>query len=278
MITRWSDGIADANMAEDILVDLGGLIAVHPWWEARAELTLALLRRLGIRPPMRVLDVGCGWGRTLESLEQRGYRAVGLDISRRALEMLERPGRELVEADLSRPLPEGVETFDAVLALDVLEHLDDDRAAVERLGDLVRPGGAVVVSVPALPEFFTEFDEVQGHRRRYLPERLKGAFDQTGLVVERVFWWGWWLVPALKRQRAARRGRPGESPSEVYRRYLQLPAWPITWAARLAFALEQTPALWGCLPRGTSLFAVARRPTGSGAMPHHQPASEPASR
>ena len=260
MITRWSDGSAEDNMAEDILVDLAGLIARHPWWRARADLTLTLLVRLGVRPPMRVLDVGCGWGRTLEALERRGYRAIGADISRRALEKLDRPGRELVEADLTKPLPEGIEPYDAVLALDLLEHLDDDRAAVARLGAMARPGGVVVVSVPALPDFFTEFDQIQGHRRRYLPETLQAAFERTGLVIERVFYWGAWLVPMLRRQRSRRRARVGESTAQVYQRYLSLPPWPLPWLLRAAFALERNRALDGKLRTGTSLFAVARQP------------------
>ncbi|MBX6312441.1 MAG: class I SAM-dependent methyltransferase [Isosphaeraceae bacterium] len=226
-------------------------------------MTLALLDRLGLRPPARVLDAGCGWGVTLEALERRGYRAVGMDISRQALEMLDRPGRELIEADLTRPLPEGVAPFDAVLALDVIEHLDDDRAAVVQLGRLARPGGVVVISVPALPELFTEFDAIQGHRRRYRPETLRQAFAETGLVVERLFWWSSWLVPLLRWQRRRpRRAVPGESASQVYSRYLRLPPWPVPWAFRIAFALEQGPTLAGKLTIGTSLFAVARRPMG----------------
>ena len=261
MITTWSEGMADENMAESILVEQTGLIRRHPWWRARAALTLALLGRLGVRPPARVLDVGCGWGVTLEALERHGYRAVGLDISRRALKALDRPDRAMIEADLTKPLPEGVEPFDAVLALDVIEHLDDDQAAVARLGRLAVPGGAVVVSVPALPDLFTEFDAIQGHRRRYLPDTLRQAFADTGLAVEQVFWWGAWLVPALNRQRRhPRRASAGESASQTYSRYLRLPPWPVPWALRLAFALEQGRALAGKLSSGTSLFAVARRP------------------
>ena len=66
-----------------------------------------------------------------------------------------------------------------MLALDVIEHIDDDRDAVSKLGQLARPGGVVIVSVPALPEFFTEFDEIQGHRRRYLPETLQATFPDS---------------------------------------------------------------------------------------------------
>jgi 2-polyprenyl-3-methyl-5-hydroxy-6-metoxy-1,4-benzoquinol methylase len=260
MIESWSQGVADESMAEDILVDLAKTIRRHPWWQARAVLTLDLLESLGLRPPARILDAGCGWGVTLDSLEARGYQPIGMDISRRTLEQLDRPGRTLIEADLTQPIGRDVPVLDAVLALDVIEHLDDDRAAVSRLGELVRPGGIVVVSVPALPEMFTEFDAIQGHRRRYLPETLGGAFAGSGLELQRIFWWGRWLVPALRRQRAKTRAQPGESASQIYRRYLRLPPWPLLWVARLAFALEHGAALRGRLRTGTSLFAVARRP------------------
>jgi SAM-dependent methyltransferase len=260
MIESWSKGVADENMAEEILVDLAAIIRRHPWWQARAALTLGLLRRLGVVPPARVLDVGCGWGVTLDALEARGYTAVGMDISRRTLEKLDRPGRTLIEADLTQPLKHDGPGHDAVLALDVIEHIDDDHQAVRQLGTLVRAGGFVIISVPALPDMYSEFDAIQGHRRRYLPPTLREAFGDSGLRLERTFWWGRWLVPALRRQRSRTRSRPGESASEVYGRYLKLPPWPLGWVARVAFAMEQEKAIQGRLSLGTSLFAVGRRP------------------
>ena len=259
MIERWSAGVADENMAEMILVDLTPIIRRHPWWRARASLTLALLDQMDVKPPSRVIDVGCGWGTTLDAIERRGFDAVGADISRRTLDALDRPDRQLIELDLTRELPEQIDSFDAVLALDVIEHLDDDLSAVARLGELARPGGLVIVSVPALPDLWTEFDAIQGHRRRYLPETLLAAFEGTNLQVERLFWWGRWMVPILRRSRKTPRARPGESASEVYRRYLALPPWPAPLAFRAAFAIEQRPTLAGKLGVGTSLFAVARR-------------------
>jgi SAM-dependent methyltransferase len=260
MIATWSEGVPDENMAEAILTELAGIVRRHPWWLARASLTLRLLRRLGVSAPARVCDAGCGWGTTLEALERAGYRAVGLDISRSMLERLDRPGRELAVADLTKPLPGGIEPFEAVLALDVLEHLDDDGAAVERFGRLARPGGVVIVSVPALPELYTEFDAIQGHRRRYTEDTLREAFRRSGLSVERVFFWGSWMVPILRRQRRRPlRGGPGESDQETYRRYLRLPPWPAPLALRAMFAAERGRSLAGKLKTGTSLFAIARR-------------------
>jgi SAM-dependent methyltransferase len=267
VIERWSEGPADQSMAEEILVDLADLVHGHPWWRARAALTLDLLKQLGVHPPAQILDAGCGWGVTLQALERRGYDVLGMDISRRALQQLDRPNRRLVEADLAQPLGQVRAASDAVLALDVIEHLDDDRAAVARLGMLARPGGFVILSVPALPALFTEFDAIQGHRRRYLPATLRAAFADSGLILDRIFWWGRWLVPVLRRDRARPRLRPDQKPAEVYRQYLQMPPWPLPWIARLAFLSEHGRALRGRLRSGSSLFAVARRPDAGGTPP-----------
>ena len=260
MIATWTEGHAQDHMDETILVELGSLVRRHPWWQARARLTIALLRRAGIDAPARVLDAGCGWGVTLEALECSGYKVTGLDVSRSAWVALDRPYRELVLADLSQPLPRPIHPFDCVLALDVIEHLDDDREAVTRLGELACPrDGLVVVSVPAKPDLFSEFDEVQGHRRRYLPDTLRAAFEETGLELESIFWWGSWLEPMLRRRRGRSIARPAEPPAQTYARYLRLPPWPGPWLLRAGFALEHRRALRQRLNTGTSLFAVARR-------------------
>ena len=261
MIETWTRrGRRREHAPEAILLELPSAIHKHPWWTARARLTIRLLASLGIAPGATVLDAGCGWGTTLDALDRAGYRASGMDISRKTLEQLDRPGRALFVADLARDMAQPVASFDAVLALDVIEHIDDDRGAVARLARLVRPGGVLIVSVPALPEFFSEFDAVQGHRRRYLPPSLRDAFNGSPLAVDRVFWWGQWLVPILRRQRMKTKRQAGDSPSQTYARYLALPPWPAPWIMSLAFALEERPALRGRLHTGTSLFAVARRP------------------
>ena len=268
MITTWSQGAADGFMPEAILTELSALIRRHPWWQARTRLVVSILNRNAISPPARVLDAGCGWGVTLEALENRGYRASGLDVSRHALERLDRPDRQLIEADLTCPIgppAHAHSAFDVVLALDVIEHLDDDGAALRSLGRLVRPGGLMIVSVPALPELFSEFDEVQGHRRRYRPDDLRGAFDRTGLTIENLFWWGSWLEPLFRaRRRTSSSTATARAPEEIYRRHLGLPPWPLPHLFGLAFAWEERRALRGKTKRGTSLVAVARRPRHNG--------------
>jgi len=258
VIVTWSKGPADDNMPEAIIVETLGKVHRHPWWHARAKLALAVLKNRGITPPASILDVGCGWGVNLQAVEDAGYRASGTDISRQILELIDRPDRRLIEADLNQPPPGGRELHDGLLALDVIEHLDDDRAAVGALAKLLKPGGLAVVSVPALPELFSEFDRIQGHRRRYLPETLRMVFAGSGFESPEIFWWGAWMVPILRRMREGRDSKPVVRP-KTYADYLQVPRWPLPWLMNLAFAWEQNLALNGRLTTGTSLVALAVR-------------------
>lgn len=261
MITTWSAGTPEANMDEQILIDLSKVVARHPWWLARADLVLALLETLDIRPPARILEAGCGWGTNLEALEAAGYQTTGLDVSRKMLDRLDRYDRRLVEADLTQHLPDHLPAYDCVLALDVIEHIDDDSRALRELGRLLNPTGSLIVSVPALPELFSQFDEVQGHRRRYTAESLRNCLERAGFLVKDIRWWGQWMVRPLQARKSVRRGRLGETNADIYRRYLALPPWPGPWAMKLMFRIDQ----WRTLRRrnlsGTSLIAIAVHPS-----------------
>jgi SAM-dependent methyltransferase len=261
MITSWSSGTPGENMDEEILVQLHDVVTRHPWWIARADLVLALLQRLKIMPPASILEAGCGWGTNLEALEVAGYQITGLDASRKTLDRLDRAYRKLIEADLSQDIPDSVPTYDCVLALDVIEHIDDDRRAVVQLGRLIRPDGRVIVSVPALPELYSQFDEVQGHRRRYTAQSLRMCLEGAGLIVEDILWWGQWMVHLLRMRKAGRRRSPGETSVDVYRHYLALPPWPGPWAMKLMFRIDRWRTLRRRNVTGTSLIAVAARPS-----------------
>ena len=279
MITVWSQSQADEFMPEAILTELTALIHRHPWWRARTRLVLRLLKRHGVAPGARVLDAGCGWGVTLAALEQRGYRATGLDVSRQALERLNRPERHLIQADLTHAFAESQVSssgYDVILALDVVEHIDDDQAAVTNLARLLRPGGIFIVSVPALPELFSEFDRVQGHRRRYCPDDVRGLFSRAGLHVEQLFWWASWLVPVF-RSRKRSRETPSRSPAEIYRQHLKLPPRPLDALLSAAFRWDEYRAIRGKNRRGTSLVAIARKAAPAAAA-FSRPADQGASR
>jgi SAM-dependent methyltransferase len=252
-------GMPEVNMSEQILIDLHDIVARHPWWSARADLVLALVGKLNIRAPATVLEAGCGWGVNLEAFEAAGYQITGLDVSRKMLDRLDRDDRRLVEADLSQDLPDILPTYDCVLALDVIEHIDDDCYALQQLGRLLKPTGRLIVSVPALPELFSEFDDVQAHRRRYTGEALRACIEDAGLIIEDMLWWGQWMVRWLMARKARPRGRSGEAPVDVYRRYLSLPPSPGPSVMRIMYSIDRRRTLHRRNVTGTSLIAVVSR-------------------
>jgi SAM-dependent methyltransferase len=183
----------------------------------------------------------------------------GLDISQEMLAQLDSPSRRLVAADLSQPL-NPTETFDAVLAMDVIEHIDDDLVAARSLFALTKPGGALVLSVPARPELFSEFDRIQNHRRRYTDPALRGVLEEAGFSEVRLLWWGQIMYWLIRRQRSKPKGVPGESVDQTYLRYLEVPGYPLRLALDVVFWADRGLTRLGVGRRGTSLIAVARRP------------------
>jgi len=258
LIQVLTEQSADDGMPEQMLTETLALVRKHPWWQARARMALAVLRANGIHPPKTIMDVGCGWGVNLDALEASGYKAVGMDISRNILQMIDRPTRHLLQVDLRKPVPGFQAKADALLLLDVIEHVDDDRQVTQHCGELLRPGGLGIVSVPARPDLFSAFDEIQGHRRRYLPDRLRAAFANTGLQVRQIFWWGQWMVPLLRRRNKSSSADKAAS-ARTYADYLRLPPWPGPLVMRLLYLWEQPRAIRGKLQTGTSLFAVVAK-------------------
>jgi hypothetical protein len=115
----------------------------------------------------------------------------------------------------------------------------------------------VIISVPALPDLYSEFDAVQGHRRRYTAQSLRACLEGAGFIVEDVLWWGQWMVKPLRARKRHTRSRPGDTNVDVYRRYLALPPWPAPWAMRIMFRIDRWRTLRHQNATGTSLIAVA---------------------
>jgi SAM-dependent methyltransferase len=106
-----------------------------------------------------------------------------VDASAPAVAKLRARGARAVQGLVSRlPFPDGV--FDPVCALDIVEHVDDEDGALSELSRVALPGAALLLSVPLHPSYWTPFDDMVGHRRRYEPERLIAKLTEHGFVVE----------------------------------------------------------------------------------------------
>jgi SAM-dependent methyltransferase len=138
---------------------------VGPRHELRERLLLDLF--LAANPERRVLNVGAGQGSFTRLLEARGFEVVSTDVTEPALAVLRtRVQGDVVRADMTA-LAFADASFDAVVAGEVLEHIEDDRQAVAEAARVLRPGGVLAVSVPAHPEWFGPSDAWAGHVRRY---------------------------------------------------------------------------------------------------------------
>jgi 2-polyprenyl-3-methyl-5-hydroxy-6-metoxy-1,4-benzoquinol methylase len=250
-------------MDEHLLLETWGAAARHPWFRIRNRFLLERLDALGVRPGASVLDAGCGWGLLLLALETKGYRVTGLDHSPELLRRLDRPGRTLIEADLRQPPGTDAPSFDAVLAIDVLEHADDDALLVRRLLDLVAPGGLLLVSVPALPFLYSRFDEAAGHRRRYRAATLRQTFLRAGAPLLGLRHWGAWMVAPMAARRLHEGGRG--SPATCYADHLRPPGRLGGLLFELFGRLEAPFAHGGHLPFGSSIIAWTRVGADQGA-------------
>lgn len=234
----------------------------HFWFAARERLLARCLDRWIERwappgSPRTALEIGCGTGRLLPVLAERFPRVVAVDAYDESLQVAARrlenePGKTsvaLAQADLHRiPLPDG--TFDLTVALDVLEHLDDERPALAELHRLTRPGGGLLVSVPALPALWSELDRVAGHHRRYRRRPLSDLLAETGWRVLHHTHYQALLLPLVWLTRR------GLAPLQGVER--RPPSW-LGAALGAVNAFEVRAFSRWRLPWGSSLVAVARR-------------------
>jgi SAM-dependent methyltransferase len=158
------------------------------WWHIGRRRILAtfvenICRQVTDRRP-RILDVGCGTGANLLMLSKYGD-AEGVDVSEDALAFCRERGLDKVKLGAAEKLPYDAGTFDLVTAFDVVEHLDDDLAGLNEMRRVLRPGGRVLLFVPAFMFLWGLQDEVSHHRRRYRLSEFRRVLEQAGFEIER---------------------------------------------------------------------------------------------
>jgi SAM-dependent methyltransferase len=170
----------------------------HWWHRERRSIIARELRRLG--EPGRAIDIGAACGGNTRVLLDHGWQAVAVDCSETAVEIARWRGVEAYRAD-PRFLPVPSAEYDFALALNVLEHVEDDRAAAAEIARVLRPGGRALIAVPADPALWSTHDLSLGRVRRYTHETLTDVVRGAGLLVERMWSWNVLLRPVVSRRR-----------------------------------------------------------------------------
>ena len=232
----------------------------HWWFEGRRRIIVSILESAlptAATGKRRILDVGCGTGTNLAALSLFGS-VVGVDSEPAAVEQCRRDGWDVTQVR-GGTLPFADGSFDVVTLLDVIEHVDDDRALLAEARRLLAPGGTVLVAVPAYTWMWGAQDVISHHRRRYTARRLRRALAGAGLVPRRTTYFNTLLFPPIALVRILRRLRGSEGGEEVVSDFeMNRPGLTNTLLARV-FGLEARLLRSLSFPFGVSVLAVARR-------------------
>ena len=171
--------------------------ADHFWMQWRHRVLVRALKRGGDRV-RNALEIGCGHGVARDMLERDlGIPVDGCDLNRTALETA-KPGKgQLFLYNILDQKPSLLGRYDAVLLLDVIEHIEDDTAFLLAALRHLRSGGLVAVNVPANMLLFSDYDRVAGHVRRYTPAGLRKLLESCGVETRAVEPWGMLMTPLL---------------------------------------------------------------------------------
>lgn len=224
------------------------------WWHVnRRRLILNILDRQKISG-CRILEVGCGGGLLSSLLLQAGADVVVADMHKNAIQSARQKGiTKALVFDAGDPWPFVGHSFEIILMLDVLEHIENDVDCLYEVRRILCKGGMAVLTVPAHQFLFSSWDKALGHYRRYSKSRLKSIFNDVGFEpVIFSYQNALSFLPALV-IRGKDRFLGG------YRKHAEFPAIPET--------VNKLLKIWGCLesvlipfklPIGLSFFAVLK--------------------
>ncbi len=232
----------------------------HHWWfRGRAAVVGALFKRLRLEPQPRILDAGCGTGRNLQRYRELGPLQ-GIEPSADAVQFCRERGLDTVQQGTLEELPFGPDSFDLLVATDVIEHVDDDALALRELRRVAAPGAALVITVPAFRWLWSEEDDRLQHRRRYTRRQLRLVAGQNGWVPQFATYFNTLLLPPIALARRFRDRRDAGKGDAAGRSELKLtPGW---LNGPLSMPMRGEAGLIGAgipLPVGVSVGIACRR-------------------
>lgn len=241
-------------MTPQAYAQMAKLQARHWWFTARRNILRGQLQGMNLVPAARILEVGCGPGGNLQMLQEFGdVTAVEMDDGARQF-AADLSGLRILPGHLPDGLP-AMGDFDLIGLFDVLEHVPQDRLALQVLRPLLRPGGQLLLTVPANPWMFGPHDRAHHHQRRYSASQLRQLCAQAGWEVTHLTHFNTLLYPvvALARILALVSRRQGEHsdtesmPHPIFNRLLHtIFASEAAWLRHLRF------------PFGVSLLCILR--------------------
>jgi len=240
----------------------------HWWFRGRRAIFSRLLDPIANGRRLRILDIGFGTGAMLTFLSRYGA-VIGMDLEAEAIRFARtRCDRPMMLGDISR-VPLRSASLDLVTAFDIVEHVDDDAAALAELARLCRPGGYLLLTVPAFQFLWGNQDVISHHRRRYTLPGLRALVEAAGFRVVRLSYFNALLFPIVAAVRVARRLRNAPPPAEIKSDFTMTKPGRVNDMLTRVFAAEGALLARWRLPVGVSLVCLAERetPRAGGAAP-----------
>ncbi len=167
----------------------------HWWLVAKREISIKLLRSFSGKKRLKILDIGCGTGKNIESFSKLG-KTWGIDISPQAINYCKKRGIKNIKLGNAEKTGYRTESFDVVTLLDVLEHVDDNKTLKE-IYRILKPKGILIVSVPAYQSLWSRWDEALHHKRRYNKKSLQMLFKENHLKLKKISYMFSFLLPPV---------------------------------------------------------------------------------
>ncbi|NIM95059.1 MAG: methyltransferase domain-containing protein [Anaerolineales bacterium] len=187
----------EITFTHDRLARLANIESWHFWFAGRISWLTRTLRRYPIKNDDFVLDLGCGTGTTFQFLTHLGYRTVGIDLRPEGLRSIVNTLDEtnLVQAEVAQ-IPFYANMFDVIIMLDVFEHVDA-RSAILEVSRVLKPGGWLILTVPAMDWLWSYRDQAAGHRQRFSKGQLTDLLAPASLQPVEIRYYQFFLFPMV---------------------------------------------------------------------------------
>jgi SAM-dependent methyltransferase len=242
-------------MHPDIYREMASVQGRHWWFVARRQILDRIIASLALPAGASILEIGCGPGGNLAMLARHGtLQAMETDPAAREL-AADLGICPVFPGALPAPQPFAEGTADLICLFDVLEHIEDDRVALATTARLLKPGGRILLTVPAYTWLWSAHDELHHHQRRYNQKTLAATIVAAGLEPVRLGYFNTLLFPLIASIRCLQKisGRHAESDAK-------LPANWINTLLQQIFGFERHLLAKTLFPFGTSVIAVLKKP------------------
>lgn len=240
----------------------------HAWFAGR---TRAILKYLDAEMAPRradeerlVLDIGSGAGNMAHHLVHYG-QVIGIDFNPRPLPVAQMRGLDVSQGS-GDALPFPSATFDLVAMLDTIEHIPDELAVLRECQRVLKPGGKLIITVPAFMWLWSYNDEINAHQRRYTVPEVRQKLDLCGFAVKRISYNNFFMFPPIALIRMSRPYSPSlQSPhltadTDVYQVEMEPIPEPANAILHVIGWLEAEMLARMSLPFGVSIICVAEKP------------------